>query len=118
MSEIIPIADQIACLERELHIRERIYPRWVDKGKLTQKAAALELERMRAAVRTLQRSMTDGTNPGEIVTGELFGPAKARAVERAKILGVLADLLDAHAMYRVVQQLQALDGGLTEKRQQ
>ena len=60
MSEIIPIADQIACLERELHIRERIYPRWVDKGKLTQKAAALELDRMRAAIRTLQRSMTDG----------------------------------------------------------
>lgn len=115
--EPIPISDQIACLEREIRIRERVYPRWVDKGKLTQKAADLELWRMRAAVVTLQRSMTVGTVPGELPDGAVFGPAKARAVERAMVLGVLKNLLDDRSMYRVVQELQAVDCGLTEARQ-
>lgn len=55
----ITIAEQIAELEREIKIRERVYARWVDTGKLTKRAADLQLDRMRAAVETLKRAMVD-----------------------------------------------------------
>ena len=49
----VPIADQIACVERELGFRERLFPRWVKSQKLTQKAADLEMVRMRAVLDSL-----------------------------------------------------------------
>ena len=49
----ISIEDQILCVDREIGIRERVYQRWVKLGKLTQAAADLELQRMRAVRLTL-----------------------------------------------------------------
>lgn len=110
------IADQIAEVERELAIRERVYARWVLRGKINQKAADQQQGRLRAARDTLRRAMVLESDrpPGELPTGEFFGPAKVRAVERAKILGALANLIDSRAMYLLVQQLQAIDEGKTE----
>ena len=109
----ITIFDQIACIEREIGIRERIYPRWVDKGKLTQQAANLELERMRAVLDTLRRSMLilAEREPGSTMVGD-FGPAKVRAVERAKVLSFLANRIDSRVMYNLVADLRAADAGL------
>ena len=41
----------LGCARRELAFRQRCYPRWVEKGTLTEKKAGIELE--------LQRSLCD-----------------------------------------------------------
>lgn len=51
----MPIDEQISSVVRELKMRDRVYPRWVQLGKLTQENADLEMNRMRAVLATLQR---------------------------------------------------------------
>jgi hypothetical protein len=48
------IADQIACVRREIGMRERVYPKWVAGGRMKQDAADRELAAMRAVLATLQ----------------------------------------------------------------
>lgn len=43
----LPIAELVACVDREAKFRSTTYPRWVRANKLT--AAAAELERLRLA---------------------------------------------------------------------
>lgn len=50
----VPIARQVACVERELRYRERVYARRVAAEKMTQAKADDELEAMRAVLATLQ----------------------------------------------------------------
>lgn len=51
MSEpIITAADKLACVKRELSMRERVYPRWVENKKMTQQQADRETAAMRAIV--------------------------------------------------------------------
>lgn len=47
---MITLEEQIACVDRELGIREKVYPRWVKQRppKLTAQQAEQELARMRA----------------------------------------------------------------------
>ncbi len=47
------IDEQIACVERKITMRERVYPAWVVKGRMNQEKADLELQCMRAVSRTL-----------------------------------------------------------------
>jgi hypothetical protein len=47
------IEDQIACVRRELRMRERVYPRWVLLGKMTQSKVDDEIEAMQAVLDTL-----------------------------------------------------------------
>ena len=49
----VTLEDQISAVAREISFRERLYPRWVVQKKLTQKAAELEIARMRAVLSTL-----------------------------------------------------------------
>lgn len=51
----IPIAEQIACVERELRYRERVYPRLVENGRLSINASRLELLRMESVLETLKQ---------------------------------------------------------------
>ena len=44
----ISLEEMISCVEREIGMRERVYPRWVEQKKLLQATADLELARMRA----------------------------------------------------------------------
>ena len=48
MNTNITITDMIACIKREIGMRERVYPRWVEQKKMLQATADLELARMRA----------------------------------------------------------------------
>jgi len=50
----IPIADQIACVERELRQRARVYPRLVEGGRMTPNKARQETATMQAVLETLQ----------------------------------------------------------------
>jgi hypothetical protein len=42
--------DKLNCAERELKMRQRVYPHWVDAGKMSSQKAAYELECMAAIV--------------------------------------------------------------------
>jgi hypothetical protein len=46
-------AEQLACAKRELTMRERVYPRWVANGKMSQAKADHETQAMRAIIATL-----------------------------------------------------------------
>lgn len=52
--DTISIADQIACVKREMAMRERVYPRWVTAGKIKQEKADLQISEMKAVLKTLQ----------------------------------------------------------------
>lgn len=56
----LTIDDQIACVEREIRMRERVYPRWVGQGKMTQAKADHETAVMREALVTLRKVKPDG----------------------------------------------------------
>ena len=53
------LEDQISCVRRELGFRERLYPRWVADGRMTQKQADDEITTMRAVLRTLLAAAGD-----------------------------------------------------------
>ena len=50
----VSYADQVACVERELAMRRRAYPRWVEAGKMTKAKADAETGAMTAVLETLQ----------------------------------------------------------------
>lgn len=50
----VSIDDQIACVEREIRMRERVYPHWVAGRKMQQRQADRELLAMQAVLATLQ----------------------------------------------------------------
>lgn len=51
----VSIDDQIACVAREIALRERVYPKWVGTGRMKQEAADREMERMKAVIETLNK---------------------------------------------------------------
>src|SRR5262245_4074580 len=44
----VALQDIVGCVDRELKMRAKVYPRWVKDGKLTKEAAAREMLLMRA----------------------------------------------------------------------
>lgn len=50
----VPLAAQIACVEREIVMREKVYARRVEQHYMTQKTADQELAAMRAVLVTLK----------------------------------------------------------------
>ena len=50
----VTIERQIACVERELRLRRRAYPRWGQSGRLAQHDADRELAEMEAVLATLR----------------------------------------------------------------
>jgi len=49
------LLEQIACVKREIALRERVYPGLTKNGKLKPEQAATELRRMRDVLGTLER---------------------------------------------------------------
>lgn len=48
-------ADKLACVQRELALRKRVYPRWVLAGKMTQEKADRETALMEEIVEDYRR---------------------------------------------------------------
>jgi len=107
MPDTVTIAEQIACVDRELAIRGRVYPRWVEKGKLRAEAADLEIKRMQAVRESLLRVQAElpARPPGVTATGDLFGPAKVRADERRKVLSAVLTIAGEETMLSVMDIL-------------
>lgn len=55
----VSLSAQIACVRRELAMRARVYPRRIEKGKMTQAAAAREQAEMQAVLETLESLIHD-----------------------------------------------------------
>ncbi len=51
----ISLADQIASVKREIAMRKKVYPKWVQSGRMKQAEAHREIDRMTAALHTLIR---------------------------------------------------------------
>ena len=66
----VRMSDQIACVEREITMRERVYPRWVDAGKMTQAEADRELLAMRAVLATIETAAGILTIPRHLRRGD------------------------------------------------
>lgn len=49
-----PLPDQIACVERELGMRRRVYGKWIAAGRMTQADADREIATMSAVLDTLR----------------------------------------------------------------
>jgi hypothetical protein len=49
----VDLNDLLDCCRRELAFRQRVYPKWVEKGTLTAKKAEAELDLMRSVVEFL-----------------------------------------------------------------
>jgi hypothetical protein len=47
-------AEMVGCIERELKMRRRVYPRWVSTGKMSQPQANREIALMEAILARLQ----------------------------------------------------------------
>ncbi len=52
---MISLRDQIACVRREIALRERVYPRQIADGRMKQEEADRELARMKAVLDMLER---------------------------------------------------------------
>ena len=50
----VPISRQVAEIERELALRRRVYPKWVESGRLGDIDAQTQIAEMEAALKTLQ----------------------------------------------------------------
>lgn len=50
----ITIEDQIVCVRREIGMRKRVYPRWVENGKMKMDQADREIAVMEAVLTTLE----------------------------------------------------------------
>lgn len=50
----VTVAEMVACVEREITMRRRVYPRWVADGRLTQVKADHEVRAMRAVLAKLR----------------------------------------------------------------
>lgn len=50
----IRIDEAIVELERELKMRENVFPRWIENGRLTQSLADLRISRLKAAISLLK----------------------------------------------------------------
>lgn len=50
----VTLEEQLACVEREIGLRLRVYPRWVASGKMRPASADKEIERMQAVRDTLK----------------------------------------------------------------
>ena len=49
----VSMTEQIKCVKREISMRERVYPRFVKEGKMTQDEADREIAAMKAVLDTL-----------------------------------------------------------------
>lgn len=54
------LTDQHACVQREIAMRKRVYPRWVASGKMTKPKADHEIATMEAVLATIEAVMKRG----------------------------------------------------------
>jgi hypothetical protein len=58
MDDLFPVSveDKIKCLEREMALRELLYPKWIKEGSISEKKAGRELLVMRAILNDYKKA--------------------------------------------------------------
>ena len=51
----VSLKSQIACVEREIRMRQSAYPRWMENGRMTEQKAYAEIATMQAVLETLRK---------------------------------------------------------------
>lgn len=54
----VSIDEQIKCVEREIRMRQTVYPRLVARGRMTEQKRAYEIEAMKSVLQSLQALAT------------------------------------------------------------
>ena len=57
---IVTLLEQISCVEREIRMREKVYPKWVEQGRMKQDKADREIETMKEVLNTLTKLREKG----------------------------------------------------------
>lgn len=65
----VSLEQQIACVKREIAMRKRVYPKWVETERMSQHKADTELEHMGAVLLTLE-SVLVGYPAGPLVENQ------------------------------------------------
>lgn len=68
---LVSARDMVACVGREVRMRESVYPKWVRSGRMTQAEADLELVRMRAVLNLVSAVAAPSAELLEAVAREL-----------------------------------------------
>jgi hypothetical protein len=71
-------ADLVACVEREIRMRLRVYPGWVARNRMTQARADQEIALMREVLALVKERAT----PAPETQGALFPPMQTSAPNR------------------------------------
>lgn len=56
----IDLETQLECVKREIAMRKRVYPRWIEQGRMTQKKADDEIAAMEAVLETVTEAAQKG----------------------------------------------------------
>lgn len=51
----VPLSEQVKCVQREIRLRQVVYPKLIARGKMTQATADKEMQAMQAVLATLQK---------------------------------------------------------------
>jgi hypothetical protein len=83
MADLLPItlAEQLACIERELALRLRVYPRWVAAGRMTQAKADREIELMKA----VRNAIVGQLAPTEMIWRHKVRGTRYRIIGEARV---------------------------------
>ena len=78
----VTLEEMVSCVDRELAMRAKAYPRWVRQKppKLTQRTADQEMERMRAVRAALLRAEALSLLVSEVVAAEVITRASVEKV--------------------------------------
>src|SRR6185436_15545739 len=66
----VSLADQLACVRRELSLRQRVYPRLIAQKSMTQAGADFQLAAMQAVLQTLEELQGPQSIQMELVVTE------------------------------------------------
>lgn len=64
----VTLQNQIDELKRELAMRERLYPQWIDKGTLTQDKADKQVAALRASLELIEELQANSTSYPATIT--------------------------------------------------
>lgn len=59
LANLVPLAEQVIELRRELSVRNAVYPKWVRNGSLRFSVAQRRIAALQAAITTLERLRDD-----------------------------------------------------------
>lgn len=63
----ITLDEQIDCVRREISMRRRVYPRWIDAWRMTEERADHEIAAMEAVLATLESLRPTQPEQGELL---------------------------------------------------